>query len=265
MQVPGLLGGHTLVYLPLLNYSDRCADDLPELTGPWQGRRFQARVLDFACTDFAEGDTVTMRLDIAGLSPQEVFTQRIHSKCRNQIRKSQRGELGFEQGRSGKVRDDFYAVFAATMHRYGTPVFSRRLFECLPAHLDVCYLMAYHGQTPVAGLCLVMDEQIAWVPWAGSDMAHRALCPNHLIYWHAIEQAANEGKQVFDFGRSAYLGPTYAFKQDWGARPVRIMLASDQPSDVYAKYSLASSVWQRLPRVMVDAMGPVLCKRLPDL
>lgn len=265
MSVPSVLGARTAVYLPLLNYGDRSREQAQALCTHWAGRAYQVRALDPDDQQFEANDTVTMRLDLTGLSTEEVFMQRIHSKCRNQIRKAEKSGLRWVEGCDGELLTHFYQVFASTMHRYGTPVFSRRLFELLPAHVSARYLVAYAGTEPVAGLCMVVDGPLAWVPWAGSEPAHRAKCPNHLLYWNAIQKAVAGGQTVFDFGRSAYLGPTYVFKRDWGARPVKIAVLTDKSHNVYAKYALASSIWQRLPRWLVDLVGPWLCRRLPDL
>lgn len=265
LYVPGVLTGKTMVYLPLLNYTDKSLNELQsEALSPWLGS-WQSRGLDFDCAVFEPNDTVTMRLDIAGMSVDDVFKKRIHTKCRNQIRKAQKSGLTLSEGGEAKLVSDFYRVFASTMHRYGTPVFPRKLFELLPAHVNARYLVAYQGGVPIAGLCVISDGPLAWVPWAGSEHAFRSLCPNHLLYWAAIQGAVQAGQAVFDFGRSAFGGATYVFKRDWGAQAVKIAILSDAPQDIYGKYALAARVWQHLPRWAVDRLGPWLCGRLPDL
>ena len=265
LVVPSLLGAQTAVYQPLLNYSDVTAQQAQEIRHRWEQKAYQIRALDAECQHFEADDTVTMRLDIAGMTVDQVFKERVHSKCRNQIRKAEKSGLTLVEGQDGRVLRDFYLVFARTMHRYGTPVFGRRLFELLPRFVKARYLVAYHGGQPVAGLCLVSDGPLAWVPWAGSELSHRALCPNHLLYWHAIQLAIAAKQEIFDFGRSAYLGPTYAFKTDWGAKPVKIAILTHKPRNVYSKYALASAVWRRLPGKLVGFIGPLLCRFLPDL
>lgn len=265
LLVPGVLQGKTAVYLPLLNYSDLSLAQGLALQQRLHGRAHQIRVLDPAQDRFEPNDTVTMRLDIAGLSAEQVFGQRIPSKCRNQIRKSQKVGLSFNEGADPQTVHDFHRVFALTMHRLGSPVLPRKLFDLLAARMDARFLLAYLDGQPVAGLCLLMDQHLAWVPWAGSVFAHRALCPNHLVYWRAVQLAVLAGAEVFDFGRSGYLSHTFAFKNEWGAKPVRIVTLASQTDDVYAKYALASSVWKRLPAPLVDRVGPVLCKYLADL
>ncbi len=265
LLVPGLLSGRTAVHLPLLNYSDLSLEEGEALQRKLGGRAHQIRVLDPSQDRFKPNDTVTMRLDIAGLTADQVFRERIPSKCRNQIRKSQKVGLEFREGNDHRFIQDFYVVFAQTMHRLGSPALSKRLFERLAAQMDARFLIAYLQEQPVAALCLMLDGHIAWVPWAGSRFEHRSLCPNHLVYWHAIERAVQAGVDVFDFGRSGYLSHTYAFKNEWGAKPVRIRTLASRTEDVYAKYSLASSVWKRLPAALVNQVGPALCKYLPDL
>jgi hypothetical protein len=265
LLVPGVLQGKTAVYAPLLNYTDLSLAEGQAMQQRLRGRAHQIRVLDPSQETFAPNDTVTMRLDIAGLSVEQVFRDRIPSKCRNQIRKSQKVDLTFRDGADPQAIADFHGVFAQTMHRLGSPVLSRRLFELLAARMEARFLLAYLDGRPVAGLCLLVDQHLAWVPWAGSVVEHRSLCPNHLVYWHAIQQAVQAGAEVFDFGRSGYLSHTFAFKNEWGAKPVRIVSLASQTDDVYAKYSLASSVWKRLPAGLVNRIGPVLCKYLADL
>ena len=265
VAVPDLFGRTTLSQLPLLNYSHLSPGQAQAVLPSAQGQAFQVRCLDASVTDFAAGTAVTMRVDMAGLSAEQVFAQRVTSKCRNQIRKAQKSPLRVVSGTDAALIQDFYRLFQRTMHRYGTPVFSRRLFEALPQHVDTRFCVAYWEDEPVAGLCMLLDGDLAWVPWAASEPAHKVLCPNHLIYWDSMGHAAQQGCTVFDFGRSPHGGPTYAFKSDWGAKPVAIAFLSSQPADVYGKYGLASTIWKYLPFWLVNRLGPALCRRLVDL
>jgi Acetyltransferase (GNAT) domain len=265
LRVPGLTGGSTAVHVPLLSYSDLTLNQGLDLRDRLAGDRYQVRVLDGSNGGFAPNETVTMRMDLSCGSVENVFNGVIPSKCRNLIRKSEQAGLSIRCGVEPDLVDDFYRVFATTMHRFGTPVFSKRLFSLLPKFVDIRYLVGYKDGVPISALSLVMDEKIGLVPWAGSLMEYRTLRPNHRLYWNAIQLTTEAGKPVFDFGRSGYLGATYVFKEEWGAIPVRVVTLSSSQSEVYSKYTLASNVWKRLPRVLVDAVGPRLCRYLPDL
>jgi hypothetical protein len=263
--VPSFMGKGSAVYLPLLSYSDIDVQQAEQLAKELEGASFQIRVLDGACSEFEPGDTVTLRMDIAGKSIDDVFGKIIPGKRRNQIRKTDAVGLELRSGVDENIVNDFYSVFSTTMYRHGTPVFGKKLFDLLPRHVNAQFLVAYHQNVPVAGLCLVFDERLAWVPWSGSLTEYNALSPNIFLYWRAIQQAVQAGMEIFDFGRSGYLAPTYAFKQQWGAKPVKVVTVSSTQNDVYKRYTLASKLWRRLPKVAVDRVGPVLCKYLADL
>ena len=55
--------------------------------------------------------------------------------------------------------------------------------------------------------------------FGASDDAAWKLRPNHLLFWHAIRAACEEGYDTFDFGRTdAGHDSLAAFKRSWGAR-----------------------------------------------
>lgn len=264
VRVPGLLGGATWSYLPFLNYTDLTGEAARALAARLGTRPHHLRLLDPARADFAAGDPVTLRLDLAGGDRDAIFQKRLDGKCRNQVRKAQRSDLTVRRGRSRELIDDFHALLADTLHRHGAPLLPRALFDVLAQQVDCRFCVAYADRRPVAGLVAITDRDIVWVPWAASARSALAACPNHLTYWTTIEEAIAAGKRVFDFGRSPYGGNTHRFKLQWGAQPVGLRVIASHPADVYARYQLAQRVWQSLPRALVDRLGPRLCRHLPD-
>ena len=92
--------------------------------------------------------------------------------------------------------------------------------------------------------------------------------PNNLLYWHLMQRAIARGMTVFDFGRSRRNTSTLNFKTGWGAtlsgvpfylRAVRGKLP-DLDSESPAVQRLIR-LWQRLPRPVVDRIGPAICQR----
>ncbi len=253
-KVPSIFGGHTFVNTPLLNYTDlKKTENLPK-------EDYIVKILNFDYKNFKENDPVTMRLEFEG----DVFNETVTSKCRNQVRKAEKSQLDFKLGGLELV-DDFYEIFKSTMNRYGTPVFDKKLFQLILENIDSKIFIVYKNTEIAAGLILILDEDIAFVPWAGSEPKFSKSCPNHLAYWKAIEYSQKEGKKIFDFGRSPYGGATYSFKKQWGAKPVKIDIIKDKEEDLYSKYSLASKVYKMLPNFVTDFIGPKLCKYLADL
>jgi len=263
--VPELLGRKRLSYLPLLNYTDISSDQVYHLLELAKETPYIIRCLNSNYVDFMEGDTVTMRLDLSSNSYDQVFTQLIQSKCRNQIRKSLKSDLVIKIGGSELVAD-FYQLFSETMHKYGTPVFPRRLFELIIAELDSKIVVVYKNAKPIACLLLMIDEKLSIVPWAASNNQYSKFCPNHLLYSETIQYAIMRDCKLFDFGRSQYRsGNTYKFKKQWGALPVKIDMLREDKADIYSKYKLAAKLWKLLPKPIADIFGVRLCKYLVDL
>src|SRR5579862_1001899 len=108
------------------------------------------------------------------------------------------------------------------MRDLGTPVYSKRFFtEMLRAFPDRTRVhVVVLEDLPVAGAFTFESRGTMEIPWASSVRDFNALCPNHLLYWSIIENAARKGCLTFDFGRSTPNEGTYRFKEQWGAHPV---------------------------------------------
>ena len=109
------------------------------------------------------------------------------------------------------------------MRDLGTPVYARRLFEeVMRAFPDRARLIVVRlDEAPDCRRASpIRTRTMIEIPWASSIREHNNLCPNHLLYWHAIESAVADGCEVFDFGRSTPDEGTYKFKEQWGASPV---------------------------------------------
>lgn len=264
VRVPSLTGRPARSYLPLLNYTDLMPDEARQLAENIDNSDFLIRALAPRDASLHPGAPVTLRLNLAGRADQDVWKNSLNAKCRNQVRKSQRSGLTVRSGRERKLRDDFHALLARTMHHYGAPLLPRRLFDLLPEHIDVSYYVAYHQATPAAGIVAIPDDRLVWVPWAASNRSLRQLCPNHLVYWTAIRDAVGRKADLFDFGRSPYGGPTHRFKRQWGAQPIGLDILSSKRQNPYRKFRQAQAVWRALPRTLVDRIGPRLCKYLVD-
>lgn len=269
LVVPSLLGGKTLSYLPLLNYTDRCFDEVEDLLELAKDNEYQIRTLHFDYDDFKKEDTVTMRLEIEGRTSEEVFAAEVKPRCRNKVRNaSKRYGYSCTFGNEAKDREDFYTIFSATMHRHGTPVLDRKLFRLLVETFgeDILFCNAYKEGRVVASMCLLFDERIAWYPWGGVEREYAKELAGYYIYWEALRYVCDERRKcVFDFGRSAYGGTTYMFKAQFGAKPVKIDILTRKREDIYEKYALASEIWKRLPKGLTDWIGPKLCRYLVDL
>ena len=158
------------------------------------------------------------------------------------------------------------------MRDLGTPVYTKRLFSDVlttfpgRAHLIVVRL----AEVPVAAGLTFRTRGMVEIPWASSIRDYNSLCPNHLLYWHALETAAAEGVDAFDFGRSTPDEGTFKFKEQWGAEPTALhweyWVASGSVPDhspKNPKFQFAIETWKRLPLGLANQLGPGIVRWIP--
>lgn len=191
---------------------------------------------------------------------------RLDRKVRNQVRKAQKSGLTAERG-GVELVEAFYAVFTRNMRDLGTPVYTRRLFdavlETFPDRAALHVVRLDDGRPVAAGLTY-RTRRTTEVPWASSVRDYNTLCPNHLLYWHIIETALEQGCDTLDFGRSTPGEGTFRFKEQWGAQPVplhweyRLLDGAALPnvSPTNPKYRLMIETWKRLPLPLATRLGP---------
>ena len=278
IDIKSMLFGRTLTSLPFVNYGGVLADDdgvaraLVDAASQ-QARRVGAKHVEMR--HFArrfpdlpsKAHKVTMRLPL-----QTGLWEKLDRKVRNQVRKAEKSNLTVERGGAEKL-GDFYSVFARNMRDLGTPVYARRFFEeVFRAFPDRARAIVVRLQgEPIAAGITYRTGALIEVPWASSIREHNNLCPNHLLYWHAIETAVAEGCETFDFGRSTPDEGTYKFKEQWGAAPVALHWeyclmsggAVPDQSPKNPKFRLAIETWKRLPLWLANAAGPRIVRGIP--
>ncbi len=275
------LFGRSVVSLPFLNYGGLLAHDEKVKEG------LVSAASQLAINEGAE--SVELRHSVAhglGLVPKhhkvsmmlsldpDTDTQWKHldAKVRNQVRKAGKSGLTVQIG-GKELLDDFYAMFARNMRDLGTPVYGRVFFETImdvfPLHTRIFVVKSQ--ETPVAAGLSSMFNEVMEVPWAGSLVEYRSLCPNMLLYWEAIQFGIQHGMKIFDFGRSTPGEGTYRFKTQWGAKASPLVweywmkhggpLPNISPTN--AKFALAIKLWKKLPLSVANLLGPPIVRSIP--
>ena len=278
VQIKSLIFGRTLTSLPFLNYGGVMAD-APEVAvaltdaAHEQARARRCSHVELRHVDRQFADLPCKQHKVAmHLAVQPSMFDGLDRKVRNQIRKAEKSGLVVERGGESLV-GDFYTVFARNMRDLGTPVYSRRLFdEVLRVFPDRAQLhvVRLNGQPIAAGLTYRTPTMVQ-LPWASSIRAYNSLCPNVLLYWDAIQFAAESGARIFDMGRSTPNEGTFKFKAQWGAEPVplhweyRLMTPGELPnvSPANPKYQFAIALWQKLPLSVTTRVGPMIVRAIP--
>jgi FemAB-related protein (PEP-CTERM system-associated) len=278
VQIKSLLFGRTLTSLPFVNYGGVIADSTEAALALTEAAEAEARARRCSHVEMRHVEAkfphlprkqhkVAMRL---ALTPG--MWDGLDRKVRNQIRKAEKSGLTVERG-GAELVGDFYDVFARNMRDLGTPVYSRRLFEEVMAVFPErtrLHVVRLNGRAVAAGLTY-RTPRMAQLPWASSIREFNSLCPNTLLYWDAIQYAAEAGCELVDLGRSTPGEGTFKFKQQWGAQPVPLNWeyqlvnegALPNVSPANPKFHLAISIWQKLPLAWTLKVGPRIVRTIP--
>ena len=264
--VPSLVGRPVYAYVPGMDYSDLDPAAAEELAREMANRRFNIRVLAAARpeAELAPGAPAIMRIDLAafGRAPEAVWERGLNRAARKAVRRARKAGLEAAEETGPGAMQAFYAMLRLAYARHGAPQPPVALFEGLVTDLGARISVVrnrVNGEVR-AGLLWMRSGPIALVLYSG---AHRsAACPGDLLFWAAVEQAAHDGADILDFGRSPTGSGTYRFKRNFGARPVQVLWLSDKP-DPYRRRT-AQKFWRALPDSVTDRAGPWLCRYLAD-
>jgi FemAB-related protein (PEP-CTERM system-associated) len=192
----------------------------------------------------------------------------IRGKERNLVRKALRHGLTVHRGRDELPA--FYDVLAENMHHKGAPIYGRRWIEEVASSFgDACQVVTIHHQGRcVAGAVTLSYRGVITVPFASSRPDALTLGPNALLYWDIIARACGAGLDLLDMGTSLRDSTALRFKLHWGARTVprsiHVLALRGKPPAIDVgspAVRVAVALWQKLPRVWADALGPEVCGR----
>lgn len=274
--------GDCLVSLPLTVYGGICADDAGSYAellkaGSSLADRLGVKYLEMRNRSEAFPTSlpgrdlyVTFTQDLTP-GPEQLL-KGLPRDTRYAIRKSQKAGLEWTEDLTDS---EFYEIYARSVHRLGTPVFSRGLFRRMRDEFprQTRLFGVRKGKTAIAGvLCFYFRDQV--LPYYGGALAeYNRDCPNNFMYWSLIEQSCKEGLRVFDFGRSKRGTGSFHFKSAWSMQvtdlPYRYHLvrAKEVPqlSAVDKKFELPVAVWKRMPFGLTKLIGPRLIRRIPSI
>lgn len=234
-EVPCGLTGRKLVSVPRATFCDPLASSELDLdlllrsavaeVGARHARRLEIHACHAAARIHHPGFTVQRNHVHHFLSLRrgldDLFAACDGGCVRNRVRKALNSGLVLRRAETETDARAFYELHCQTRHRLGLPV---PAFSDFSASWDVLAplgemetLLAEHQGTLVAGLLLLKWRRVV----AAEILAYREsalpLCPNHFLFWRAIERAQRDGYEVFDFGRTPLQEKgLMAFKGHWG-------------------------------------------------
>lgn len=280
VEVRSLLFGRALVSAPFAAHCGVAAQDEAAATAlrdaaVWAARglgvtHLELRNREVQQPDWPRLDDLYFAFRKALVPDVDANMKAIPRKQRAMVRK------GIERGLRSEIDDGverFFALYADNVHRHGTPPLPRRYFaalrEIFGADCEVLTVVSADGQPVSSVLSFYFRDEV--LPYFAGDVAEaRELAANDFKYWELMRRACERGCKVFDYGRSkAGTGP-FSFKKNWGFEPQPLvyeyrLLKRDtipQNNPVNPKYRAFIAAWRRLPRPLVNAVGPWIVRGL---
>jgi FemAB-related protein (PEP-CTERM system-associated) len=194
----------------------------------------------------------------------------IPRKQRAMVRKGMKNGLRSE---IDPTAERFFALFADNVHRHGTPALPRRYFDALlrvfGSDCEVLTVVDTTGRPVSSVLSFYFRDEV--LPYyAGDDVAARDQGGNDFKYWELLRRSCERGLKLFDYGRSKRDTGPYSFKKNWGFEPAslayeyQLLGRADVPQNnpLNPRYRAMIALWRRLPRPLVNAVGPMLARNL---
>lgn len=194
----------------------------------------------------------------------------LRNKQRNMVRKGRALGLRIETD-PGCAR--FWPLYAASVHRLGTPVLPRAWFEALESELgDRCEtLLVLRSERPLAGVLSFYFRATVYPYYAGGIPEARHSAAHDFMYDALMRRAVVErGCRWFDFGRSKVGSGHADFKRHWGFEGEPVVYGSWSPSGRLPpdldprsdRNRWLVAAWQRLPRWLADRLGPTIARQI---
>ena len=271
--------GHSLASMPFSVYGGPAAADRETEDALIDAASELARALGVTHLELRHRETkrptwprqdlyVTFRKEL--LPEAEANMLAIPRKQRAMVRK------GISAGLRSEIDTDvdrFFSLYADNMHRHGTPPFAKRYFARLREEFgDRCEILIVvdpHGR-PVSGVMsfYFRDEVLPY--YAGDVVDAREFAANDFKYWELMRRACARGLRVFDYGRSKRGTGSYDFKKNWGFEAAPLAYEYEllkcntipQNNPLNPRYRALIALWRKLPRPVVNAIGPMLVRNL---
>lgn len=278
-EVRSRLFGHALVSLPLCVYGgpaaadplaeDALIDSAVELARSLDVEHLELRNRASKRRDWPRQDLyVSFRKTL--LPDPDANLVAVPRKQRAMIRKAIGRQL---TSTVDETPGRFFELYADNMHRHGSPPLSRHYFaELAKTFGPACETLIVSDDrgTPVSAVMSFYFRGEVLPYYAGDTEAARDLAANDFKYWDLMRRACERGIRVFDYGRSKVGTGSFAFKKNWGFEPTplayeyQLLSRPDVPQNnpLNPRYRALIAMWRRLPRPVVNAVGPMLARNL---
>jgi CelD/BcsL family acetyltransferase involved in cellulose biosynthesis len=287
-RVNSWLTGCRLVSLPFSDHCDPLVDDETEIkallsTLEQQLRQEKLRYVEIRSeralvpTPALFQSTYQHCLHQIDLTPSlETLFHNCHKdSTQRKIRRAERENLVYEEGRSETHLDIFFRLLVLTRRRHQLPpqprTWFRNLIDCFGESLKI--RIALKDRRPVASILTMQYKDTLVYKYGCCDAQFNDLGGMHLLLWKSIEEAKQQGLSVMDLGRSTCENTgLITFKDRLGStrsvlKYVRFALSADSkghfvPTGADWRERAAKRVFSRLPDRILCSIGDLIYKHI---
>ena len=192
----------------------------------------------------------------------EQFKQ-FDSNLRRKINKASRNGIKVRKGRM-ELLNDFSKVYNRNMHRIGSPTLGKSFFQALLDSIpETILLVAYLNGKPIGGSFVMWYDDYAENTWFSTLEKYNRLYTSYLLHWETIRWAIDKGIRIYSMGRSTIGSGTHNYKLQWPVEVQPLYFNRNFKSKISLKdQKWATKIWKVLPGFFVDALGPVVARRI---
>jgi FemAB-related protein (PEP-CTERM system-associated) len=278
--VPGLLGGCSLISLPIVGYAGLLADSSAAEEALWgaavevseglAAKKIETHQRTRLGRDLPTQEHKFTTVVPIGPTREATWKGQLGQKVRNKIRKARKTDIEVRRGLDGIT--DFYRVYRINVRDLGTPTPPLAWFtEIVAAFPEACQVYtAYVGELCIAGKFTLRFRDTLYFLWAGALRAHIKTGVVSLLNWEAMEDAVDDGLMAVDFGRSTEGSGAADYKKEWRGNKVPLYWQFHLPGGGNLNGTgpgrvtlLLSELWKKTPLMITNAVGPRLAKYFP--
>lgn len=137
--------------------------------------------------------------------PLETLYRGLHKDCiQRKVRRAEREELRYEQGRSESLLRKFYQLLLRTRRRQGLPPQPLQWFGHLIASMgdQLTIRVASKDNRPVAAIMTLSFKKTVTYKYGCSDERFNHFGGTPFLFWKTIQEAKAQGMSQLDLGRS---------------------------------------------------------------
>ena len=208
-------------------------------------------------------------LDLSG-SPENIFRSFDKDSIQRKIRRADRENLQYEDGRSSALIDKFYRLMLRTRRRHQLPPQPIDWFRNLAQTMgeSIQYRLALKDNVPVASIVTLTHRNSLIYKYGCSDERYHATGSMPFLFWRTIQEAKAAGISLMDFGRSDLDNPgLIRFKDQWGTRRTELTYYRyPAPAAPHSSSGLATrgakAIFAHLPDRLLELVGRAVYRHI---